>query len=539
MKLRVVALLVASFVAGCRSGDSCEDSKCIARGCLTDGECDDGLACNGAETCDGRCVEGTPVECEEGLACEDRGGTASCEFPEWSPWYVYVGDDLGKEPFRLFGVRQADFGRRVPIELSAGVATDEYLGPTFHSFSPDGRFLVFDMMTAEFQSRLFFSKLGAGWPSAAARLAELPFADGWFPWVLWSARGDVALVQESLDYYWLDFRGEAPSASAFDPEVPPTEVWPCADGESVVYETEAQGVFVAAGARPEDAESVGDGEVLVAPDGSRFAVFSPSGVLTADCELGAPRRTLETRAIEEPRSGWGWSPDSRFLAYSLPDVTEGPFEVVIVDVEGDAEPWTAFTLDSDAYWDTNTARFVFALESTGELSVATFPGGEVSSLGLPEGAFGVTLHESAVSYGVRDENDEPGDWLRVDGTGETHRLDGCKGSTVIFNDGPTLAACVEENEAGASFVAFTLDGGALARTRLGAPVPQWLFADAFSPDGRGFVGSRSASTDESATTLLWVAAPFEQDASPVAINPGTLAYAASFQPKPPSTSAPP
>jgi hypothetical protein len=40
--------------------------------CIDDGDCDDGAACNGLETCDtdtGDCVAGTPVDCGDGVAC--------------------------------------------------------------------------------------------------------------------------------------------------------------------------------------------------------------------------------------------------------------------------------------------------------------------------------------------------------------------------------------------------------------------------------------------------------------------------------------
>ncbi len=39
-------------------------------GCVTDAQCDDGLFCNGAETCDeGHCRPGIPAACNDGLAC--------------------------------------------------------------------------------------------------------------------------------------------------------------------------------------------------------------------------------------------------------------------------------------------------------------------------------------------------------------------------------------------------------------------------------------------------------------------------------------
>jgi hypothetical protein len=38
--------------------------------CLTDPDCDDGLYCNGAETCvAGACQPGTPVDCDDGVDC--------------------------------------------------------------------------------------------------------------------------------------------------------------------------------------------------------------------------------------------------------------------------------------------------------------------------------------------------------------------------------------------------------------------------------------------------------------------------------------
>jgi leucyl aminopeptidase len=55
-----------------------------ATSCTTDPECDDGLYCNGVETCNaGTCEAGTPVTCDDGVACTDDScneGTDSCDF---------------------------------------------------------------------------------------------------------------------------------------------------------------------------------------------------------------------------------------------------------------------------------------------------------------------------------------------------------------------------------------------------------------------------------------------------------------------------
>jgi len=56
-------------------------------GCTGALDCDDGLACNGAERCElGSCVGGTPPSCDDGVACtrdqcvEGAGGMASCSY---------------------------------------------------------------------------------------------------------------------------------------------------------------------------------------------------------------------------------------------------------------------------------------------------------------------------------------------------------------------------------------------------------------------------------------------------------------------------
>ena len=56
---------------------------CTAQDCTVDPDCDDGAFCNGAETCvGGFCQAGTPVNCNDGIACTDDScneGTDSCD----------------------------------------------------------------------------------------------------------------------------------------------------------------------------------------------------------------------------------------------------------------------------------------------------------------------------------------------------------------------------------------------------------------------------------------------------------------------------
>jgi hypothetical protein len=70
-------------VCVCPSGFVLEDGACVeapAGGCQALSDCDDGVPCNGVETCgdDGECQPGTPVSCPEHAAC-DFNGECACE----------------------------------------------------------------------------------------------------------------------------------------------------------------------------------------------------------------------------------------------------------------------------------------------------------------------------------------------------------------------------------------------------------------------------------------------------------------------------
>ncbi len=64
-------------------GQACDEIADMCVGCLTDPECDDGLFCNGAETCvTGTCQPGTAVNCDDGVGCTDDScneATNSCD----------------------------------------------------------------------------------------------------------------------------------------------------------------------------------------------------------------------------------------------------------------------------------------------------------------------------------------------------------------------------------------------------------------------------------------------------------------------------
>ncbi|MFQ5592432.1 MAG: S8 family serine peptidase, partial [Phycisphaerae bacterium] len=65
--------------------DAINSLDLVSGGCTSDAQCDDGLFCNGAETCDipsGNCQSGTAPNCNDGVGCTDDScneGTNSCD----------------------------------------------------------------------------------------------------------------------------------------------------------------------------------------------------------------------------------------------------------------------------------------------------------------------------------------------------------------------------------------------------------------------------------------------------------------------------
>ena len=52
------------------SGGACDEASDTCPGCVVDADCNDGAFCNGSETCvGGTCVGGTPVDCNDGVGC--------------------------------------------------------------------------------------------------------------------------------------------------------------------------------------------------------------------------------------------------------------------------------------------------------------------------------------------------------------------------------------------------------------------------------------------------------------------------------------
>lgn len=90
----------------CNDGFELHEGVCAQARCSHDQECDDGLTCNGAETCNletGQCQTSTPVTCEQNERCEEPSGTCAC-----LPLHADLGE--GCEPVDCFHDSDCDDG---------------------------------------------------------------------------------------------------------------------------------------------------------------------------------------------------------------------------------------------------------------------------------------------------------------------------------------------------------------------------------------------------------------------------------------------
>ncbi len=86
--------------------------------CASSADCDDGVLCNGAESCQGgRCVAGSPIVCGVGRECSNDA-IGACVYTDASPWLVYQADDDTPAVAEVYAVKRDLIGKMDPIQLN-------------------------------------------------------------------------------------------------------------------------------------------------------------------------------------------------------------------------------------------------------------------------------------------------------------------------------------------------------------------------------------------------------------------------------------
>lgn len=141
----------------------------VGESCSTSQDCDNGLLCDGEETCvAGACSAGEPLECDTHLTCSDAEG--KCVFTDTSPWVVYQADDDTPGVAEVYAVKRDLVGKMEPVRLNDEL-TPGWSGAWTGEWAPDHQMYTFSVcQLSPYHCAIELVYFGHGLPGKARRL---------------------------------------------------------------------------------------------------------------------------------------------------------------------------------------------------------------------------------------------------------------------------------------------------------------------------------------------------------------------------------
>ena len=319
--------------------------------CLADANCDDGLRCNGVESClGGSCQPGVPVACDNAASCVEGASTTRCAYPDPSPWLVYEADEDKPGFDQLYAVKEGLIGVQTPLRISGELPlfADEILEPGSYAWSSDGTWLSFDTKQgAEAKvTHSYVVHFASGLPEAPIELTK-GIAPGHTETRL-SPSGDYALLLAGPRAYALKLTADGSSLPLLinaDGHAVTSALW-VLGGAGVLYTTACDAYLVAFDERgpatplplanPTSAKGLHG--LHTSADGHWISVLDGAeGELFAKASPGAPIQPI-ARASFGGLVAFSFSPDARYLAYAASERQAGRSEVYLIDLEQEALP---------------------------------------------------------------------------------------------------------------------------------------------------------------------------------------------------------
>jgi hypothetical protein len=496
---------LASALTACRASDF---SPSELPPCQVDADCADSSACNGDERCTaGRCESSDPVVCPLEMECADRAAVASCEFSTQSPWLIFV-NDVRPGFLGLFGIPTALVGKAEPFDLSANVPPEEYRGVASNTWSPNGRYMLFDPMRHDWSTRLYWMEFGRGLPSEGQPVPNLPNVGAWRV-VRWSADSMRVILEEieSEEFYELDFLGGGkPRASRFE-----GASWADLCGGGIVYQRGSTQIYWTSEFQEVDPVPLGAGEARVFPGAQHMAVTNEQGeAFLFACGPSPSRQDLEDATFVEA------SPDSKFVAVQ----TRGGLAILaLVDfsevffIQG-VNLWAVWSEDSQHL----LVRRVLAAGGAAWQVIDVSAGVVMAELSIGEGYSARWLGPKLVVVESTTEVADSGVWPLP---GELIPLPGCSGKIIGSKDGSTVF-CYQESENGDwRLLAIDVAQGGSAR-ELWRNMQLYWWIEGLSPDDRNVLVGNMGTAEALFSQLWWVPVRPEESA-PIQLSPGAWA----------------
>lgn len=352
--------------------------------CTSDAECDDGLRCNGEESCvDGACRAGNPSACSNAATCVEDAHFAPCAYPGASPWLVYLADEDTPDLEELYAVKESLIGVQVPIKLNAPLPFSPGKTPRLvgEAWSDDGQWLVYGVALDEKWSVVRWYAVGfdAGAPSVPIELTkDLPAGQIFLSHPVFGQSASsyghsVLLRQTNGDLYRVDLTAKGASAPFqlnLGTETVVNAEW-ALGGTAVTYTSQTQAFLI----NPDGAgrAAFADYSPTLAMDpsanGSRLSFREPgsSDFYVAKVAPGEAIVKVNGTNLGSDGVSYRLSGDGRYVTYSASEKVAGSHELYLVDLLH-SPAWSRKTLLdeqqlSTAYtmggWAPDSSYFVF------------------------------------------------------------------------------------------------------------------------------------------------------------------------------------
>jgi hypothetical protein len=515
----------------------------VEPGCSRDGECSNGLACDGEERCnDGSCEPGEPIVCPHAaLHCEEDAAER-CAFDTPSPWLVVGrGETLEGLPTTEIG-KQIERGEPISLINLATRPPSRSLGFAGAMVGTSGPFALAAAVEEEFLLSAQSFRFGPGLPSELQLVPDVPDVLDTLDEPLISSDSRFAVMFDRGGFYLASLADRRQPTFLF-PREPYDYYEPSFCEESGTFwrdDDTGLSIVTATAAGPESRRIEASSSAAFSWE-KRFVVVETdeaSKVLVTPCSIAGTNTVYE--AAWSPVIG----PGSQTLLLSLASGGQKLFS--LADPQAQIELWSSSIELVSASFSSDGAHLVGLVDDTlhvAELNDASRP---PMSLGLPAEASLVTVYP----YGANGWQDLIGKnaalvWIPTE-DGEGRELfwqplnpTQARQSLLVDPDSSSVDILLSHHDFGQVFIAVQDIGlQHLKRVRLDTEEPELeeLFtlgsetvAVEVAPDGSGLVVL--ANSELIFSDLYWAALDSDGKVSPpVLISDHTFNYA--FQPWP-------
>ena len=328
--------------------------------CASDHDCDDGLRCNGTELCrDGSCHAGISPVCVNAASCVEDATQALCSYSDKSAWLTYVADEDTPGVDELYVVKESLIGTMAPIKVSGKLPTTpgEKLLTWSLRWSGDGAWLLFQTTLNDQESvkRSYAVHFEGGTPEAPIEITHgLPLAS-YDLTVSSSPTNHEVLLRGNGSVYWLPLSAEGktvPLKVNLDKDLATSVAW-VLGGDGLIYTTDHGRIYLVEvhPMGPTAPDPIGNPQSVqelyqtTSPDG-QWVVFwtHTDAAYLLRVAFGASIVPLDQTPGGSTSVWFQFSPDSRYLAYSVEGKTPGHNAAYVISLtaDGNAEQLNRF-----------------------------------------------------------------------------------------------------------------------------------------------------------------------------------------------------